>query len=89
VRGSGVRERHQSRASVRKLNSSRSGNRLPSEDVARELGFEKRVRGSHHLFQKPGVEERLNRQRDGRHAKPYQVRQVRAVVLRDRLGDAK
>ncbi|MCL4793827.1 MAG: type II toxin-antitoxin system HicA family toxin [Bryobacteraceae bacterium] len=54
-----------------------------------ELGFEKRVRGSHHLFRKPGVEERLNLQRDGSHAKPYQVKQVRAVVLRYRLGDAK
>lgn len=50
------------------------------------LGFEMRVRGSHHLFRKPGVEERLNLQRDGSHAKPYQVRQVRAVVLRYRLG---
>lgn len=54
-----------------------------------ELGFEKRVRGSHHLFRKPGVEERLNLQRDGSNAKPYQVKQVRAVVLRYRLGDAK
>lgn len=41
------------------------------------------------MFRKPGVEERLNLQRDGRHAKPYQVKQVRAVVLRYRLGDAK
>lgn len=41
------------------------------------------------MFRKPGVEERLNLQRDGSHAKPYQVKQVRAVVLRYRLGDAK
>lgn len=50
------------------------------------LGFEERVRGSHHLFRKSGVEERINLQRDGRHAKVYQVRQVRVVILRYRLG---
>ncbi len=29
------------------------------------LGFEKRVRDSHHLFRKDGVEERVNLQRGG------------------------
>ena len=38
------------------------------------LGFEERVRGSHHIFRKPGIEERLNLQREGKNAKPYQVR---------------
>ena len=51
------------------------------------LGFEKRVKGSHHVFRKMGVEEMINLQRDGGSAKPYQVRQVRAVILRNRLGD--
>ena len=50
------------------------------------LGFEKRVRGSHHLFRKSGVEERVNLQRAGTNAKPYQVKQVRAVILKARLG---
>lgn len=49
------------------------------------LGFEERVRGSHHIFRKGGVEERINLQRDGTHAKPYQVRQVRAVILKAKL----
>jgi predicted RNA binding protein YcfA (HicA-like mRNA interferase family) len=40
------------------------------------LGFDKRVSGSHHLFRKSGVEERINLQRDGKHAKPYQVKQA-------------
>jgi predicted RNase H-like HicB family nuclease len=43
------------------------------------LGFEMRVRGSHHIFRKAGVEEKINLQREGSEAKPYQVRQVRAV----------
>jgi hypothetical protein len=51
------------------------------------LGFEKRMRGSHHLFRKLGVEEKINLQRDGNNAKPYQVKQVRAVILKYKLGD--
>ena len=50
------------------------------------LGFERRVRGSHHLFRKSGVEERINLQRAGGNAKPYQVKQVRAALLKARLG---
>ena len=48
-------------------------------------GFAERIRGSHHIFRKDGVRDRLNLQRDGSHAKPYQVRQVRRVVLRHLL----
>ena len=51
----------------------------------RELGFIERVRGSHHMFRRPGVAERINLQRDNGHAKPYQVRQVRRVILKYRL----
>lgn len=51
------------------------------------LGFEERTRGSHHVFRREGVEERINIQPEGRHAKPYQVRQVRAVLLKYRLGE--
>jgi hypothetical protein len=51
------------------------------------LGFAKRVKGGHHLFRKTGIEERINLQRDGNNAKPYQVKQVWAVILRYRLGE--
>lgn len=50
------------------------------------LGFDERTRGSHHIFRRAGVEERITLQRDGAKAKPYQVRQVRTVILRYRLG---
>ncbi len=50
------------------------------------LGFEERIRGSHHLFRKQGIEEKLNLQRDGNKAKPYQVRQMRNVILKYHLG---
>ena len=50
------------------------------------LGFEQRVSGSHPLFRKAGVEERMNLQRDGNNAKPYQVKQVQNVILKYKLG---
>jgi hypothetical protein len=46
-----------------------------------------RVRGSHHIFRRQGVEEKVNLQRDNNKAKPYQVRQVRKVILRYGLGE--
>ena len=46
------------------------------------LGFEERTKGDHHIFTMAGVEEILNLQPKGVDAKPYQVRQVRAVILR-------
>ena len=51
------------------------------------LGFVERVRGSHHIFRKEGVTERLNLQRDGSNAKSYQVRQVRQVILKYQLEE--
>jgi len=51
------------------------------------LGFEMRVRGSHHIFRKAGIEEKINLQREGSEAKPYQVRQVRHLILKFKLGD--
>jgi hypothetical protein len=44
------------------------------------LGFTERVRGDHHIFTREGVAEILNLQPRGAEAKPYQVRQVRAVI---------
>lgn len=55
-------------------------------NLLRHLGFEQRIRGSHHVFRKQGVADLINLQRDGAKAKPYQVRQVRNVILKYRLG---
>ena len=54
--------------------------------LIRRLGFEERIRGSHHLFRKEGVEEKINLQREGNKAKVYQVRQVRTVILKYNLA---
>ena len=53
------------------------------------LGFEERIRGSHHIFTKDGVEEILNIQPKGDKAKSYQVKQVRNIVLSYRLQGRK
>jgi len=54
--------------------------------LLRRLGFNERVRGNHHIFTKESVEEILNLQPKGAQAKPYQVKQVRKVILKYRLG---
>jgi len=49
------------------------------------LGCAQRVRGSHHMFTRSGVEELINLQRSGSAAKSYQVRQVRRIIRRYNL----
>ena len=49
------------------------------------LGFDERIRGSHHVFRKRGVMEKVNLQRDDGNAKPYQVRQLRRIILTHQL----
>jgi virulence-associated protein VapD len=57
--------------------------------LLRGLGFGERIRGSHYIFHKNGIEEIINIQAKGSKAKPYQVKQVRQVILRYKLvGDA-
>ena len=50
------------------------------------LGFQERIRGSHHIFSRKGVAEILNLQSRSGRAKPYQVKQVRNVILKYRLA---
>lgn len=50
------------------------------------LGFDERIKGDHHIFTKDDIEEILNLQPKGSMAKPYQVKQVRDVIVRYKLG---
>jgi predicted RNA binding protein YcfA (HicA-like mRNA interferase family) len=51
------------------------------------LGFDERVRGSHHIFTRDDIVEIINLQsRTGRGAKPYQVRQVRDLIVNYQLA---
>jgi hypothetical protein len=53
--------------------------------LLRRLGFEERIRGGHHIFTKEGVTEILNLQSKDGKGKPYQVKQVRDVILKYRI----
>jgi len=44
-----------------------------------------RISGSHHIFTQAGVMQRINLQREGSKAKPYQVRQVRKILATYKL----
>ena len=51
-----------------------------------KLGFQERIRGSHHIHTKDGVMEIINLQTKGSKAKPYQVKQVRNLILKYKLA---
>lgn len=54
--------------------------------LLKSLGFEERVRGSHHKFVREDVQELINLQEiEGGKCKPYQVRQMREVLLKYNL----
>jgi HicA toxin of bacterial toxin-antitoxin, len=44
------------------------------------LGFSERIRGDHFIYTHEGIDEIINLQPRGAEAKPYQVRQVRALI---------
>ena len=54
--------------------------------VLDRLGFDCRIKGDHFIYTKDGVEEIINIQPVGNKAKPYQVKQVRNIILRYQLG---
>jgi hypothetical protein len=71
--------------------SGRSDANIRFEDIRSlvlALGFSERIRGSHHLFSKVGIDDQINLQREGAKAKPYQVKQVRGVILRYNLRES-
>ncbi len=55
--------------------------------LLKHLRFEERVRGSHHVFAREGVEELITLQEVAGECKPYQVKQVRTVLRKYNLGE--
>ena len=56
--------------------------------VLDRLDFQLRIKGDHFIYTKDDVEEIINLQPKGGKAKPYQVKQVRQIILRYQLGGA-
>lgn len=57
-----------------------------SRNILENIGFSCRIKGDHFIYTKEGVDEIINIQSDGNRAKPYQVKQVRNIIIKYRLG---
>jgi len=55
-------------------------------NLMQHFGFEMHIKGTHHIFRKNGIEEKPNLQKEGNKAKPYQVKQIRNIILKYKLG---
>ena len=55
--------------------------------LLKQLEFIERIKGDHYIFSKDGVDEILNLQPKGAKAKPYQVKQVRNLILKYGMGE--
>jgi hypothetical protein len=51
------------------------------------MEFDVRIKGDHHIFSHQDIDEILNLQPKGSEAKPYQVKQVRNILLKYHLGE--
>jgi hypothetical protein len=73
---------------ILKLLSGNADNNFDFKDLIlllNKFDFILRVKGSHHIFYKEGIEEILNLQSQKNKAKPYQVKQVREVFIKYKL----
>ncbi|HAL81592.1 MAG TPA: toxin HicA [Mucilaginibacter sp.] len=72
-----------------KLLSGNADNNFSFDDLRNILlhfnFIERTTGGSHRIFHKEGVEEIINIQPKGNKAKPYQVKQVRLIILKYKL----
>jgi hypothetical protein len=73
---------------IRKILEGRSDKNIYFNDIRTlllKLGFIERIRGSHHLYFKKGIVEKINIQEDGNNAKAYQVKQIRNIIIKYKL----
>ncbi len=72
-----------------KILSGRSDSNIRFADLCqllREMGFEERIKGDHHIFTRNDVEEIINIQPRKNKAKAYQVKQVRNLLVKYKIG---
>lgn len=51
-----------------------------------KLGFSGRCKGDHYIYTLDGVNDIINIQPDGKNAKKYQVKQIKKIVEKYKLG---
>lgn len=74
---------------LQKILSGLSDKNISFSDILNLLikfGFSMKVNGSHHIFSREDVEEIINLQPKNGQAKPYQVKQVRELIVKYRLN---
>lgn len=72
------------RKTLEKVLSGTADANLRFQDLTKlleRMGFECRIDGSHHIFWRDGLESIVNLQSKKGKAKPYQVRQIRNLIL--------
>lgn len=57
------------------------------ESLLLALGFQERIRGDHFIFTRDKMDEIINLQPVAAKAKAYQVKQVRGIILKYKLGE--
>ncbi len=73
---------------IQKVISGSSDKNIEFDELCRLLktfGFDERIKGSHHIYFKSGISEIINLQPFGNNAKPYQVKQVRELLIKYKL----
>ena len=81
--------RARARSTLEKVLRGTSDSNIRFDDLRNlvlHLGFEERIKGSHHIFTLQGKEAALNLQPHGSKAKAYQVKQVRRIIIDQRLA---
>ncbi len=51
------------------------------------FGFEEHIKGDHHIFTRSDIDEIINIQPKQNMAKPYQVKQIRNVLVKYKIGE--
>ena len=54
--------------------------------LLQHFGFRERIKGDHFIYTKDGIAEKINIQPNGAMAKPYQVKQVRNIIVKYHLA---
>ena len=75
---------------LEKLFSGQSDANIPFFELCSILNyyeFEERIKGDHHIFTRNDIKEILNLQPNNNKAKIYQVKQVRNIFLKYKIGD--
>lgn len=73
---------------IHKILSGRQDNSinfLEIVNVLKSFNFSLRINGSHHIFCRSDIEEIINIQPKGAGAKPYQVKQIRDIIVKYHL----